>query len=406
MSIRLYYDDPYLTEFRATVVHVATEGGSTRVTLDRTAFYPTSGGQPCDLGSIGGCPVADVFERDGEIVHSVESCDGVDLGERVDCRLDAERRFDYMRQHLGQHILSASFEKDLEANTVGFHLGPESVAIDLDIPSLDESRADRVEDLANMVIQQDRPVSAVWLSKEEASRLPLRKIPQRDGPLRVIIVEGFDYSPCGGTHPRRTGEVGMIKILGWERAHAGIRVTFLCGSRALADYRWKNSTIREIARRFSVGPREAGDAVARQRDRLKVMAKELERLSALALRHEAACLVAEISGGSPAGFPIVVARSFTNRPVAEISGLAAAIASMGNAVALLSSSVDGGLKVVFARSQDVREDMNLLMKSTMALFSGRGGGTAWSAQGGIEKCPPDTADRLLSFAQGSISPRP
>ncbi|MGE5542301.1 MAG: alanyl-tRNA editing protein, partial [Bacillota bacterium] len=296
MSIRLYYDDPYLLEFRATVVSV-TRGASCAVVLDRTAFYPTSGGQPCDLGWIGGCEVSDVSERDGEVVHTLRSCEGIEPGREVDCRVEPVRRRDHMQQHLGQHILSSAFEKILDASTVGFHLGPESVTIDLDIPSLDESRANRAEDLANKVVMQDRAANAVWLSRDEALRLPLRKAPEREGPLRIVIVEDFDCSPCGGTHPRRTGEVGVVKIVGWERAHAGVRVTFLSGDRALRDYRWKNATIADIARRFSVAPREVGEAVARQYDRAQALAKRVECLSAEVLDYEAASLIAESAGG-------------------------------------------------------------------------------------------------------------
>src|SRR5207248_1258434 len=205
MTDRLYYTDPYLREFDATVQRVETRGGRALVTLDRTAFYPTSGGQPFDTGTLGDLPIVDVVddEHDGSVKHVVENAADVRVGQTVHGVIDWPRRFDHMQQHSGQHVLSAAFDKLFGVRTVSFHLGAAVSTIDL-AREMTAAEIAAAETGANRVVWEDRPVSIRFADAEEAARLPLRKEPARGGVLRLIEVEGFDLSACGGTHVART----------------------------------------------------------------------------------------------------------------------------------------------------------------------------------------------------------
>jgi alanyl-tRNA synthetase len=220
---RLYYLDPYLQEFDATVVEIATVDGRRAARLDRTAFYPTSGGQPFDTGTLGSARIVDVVDDHGETVLHVfegELCEGPAHG----C-IDWNRRFEHMQQHTGQHILSAAFDRECGARTLSFHLGSLSATIDLarDVSAVEIARA---EDTANRVVWEDRPVSIRFADAADAASLPLRKESARTGTLRLIDVEGFDLSACGGTHVARTGAVGIIAVGGAEKLRGGTRVEF------------------------------------------------------------------------------------------------------------------------------------------------------------------------------------
>ena len=226
---RLYYDDSYLREFEAQVIDVRPQAAHFRVHLDRTAFYPESGGQPMDRGTLGGLLVVQVTEEEEAVVHLVER----ELPrEKVKGVIDWPRRFDHMQQHTGQHVLSAAFQKVAEARTVGFHLGTEISTIDLDSDRLGYRQMEEAEELANQVVFEDRPVHIIYCAAAEANQMELRKPTQRAGEVRVVEVEGFDRSACGGTHVRRTGGVGLILLRKIERRKELTRVEFVCGGRS------------------------------------------------------------------------------------------------------------------------------------------------------------------------------
>lgn len=270
MTERLYYTDAYLRTFTSCVVAFAlngTWGGRPGVTLDRTAFYPTSGGQPHDTGTLGGAAVVDVVEVNGSIVHIVGGLDGVPpassalaVGAEVEGTVDWERRFDHMQQHTGQHVLSAVFARELGAETVSVHLDGSST-LDLAISSLEPEAARRVEDAANRIVFENRPVTVRFVSEAEAAQLGLRRPPQRSGTIRVVEVLDCDRSACGGTHVRSTGEIGPIVLRRWERTKGQIRVEFLAGRRAIDDYRWKHALITEWSGRLTVGERDLHGAL-------------------------------------------------------------------------------------------------------------------------------------------------
>src|SRR5258706_4845635 len=233
MTDRLYYHDPYLREFEATVLETTIHEGKTEVVLDRAAFYPTSGGQPFDVGTLSGARVLDVVDTDdGRILHIVDCAPD---GASVKGAIDWPRRFDHMQQHTGQHVLSAAFDRLLKARTESFHLGADCSTIDL-ARELSAAEIVRGEDEANRVVWEDRPLAIRFAGPDEIAKLPLRKESKREGTLRLIDVQDFDLSACRGTHVSRTGAIGMIAVAATERFRGGSRVTFLCGGRPPARH--------------------------------------------------------------------------------------------------------------------------------------------------------------------------
>lgn len=393
MTERIYYIEPYRTEFDALVIDLERLEGRSVAVLDRTAFYPTSGGQPFDTGALGDARVVEVVEReDGTIGHLVEGT--LAPGQTVRGRIDWARRFDHMQQHTGQHLLSAAFDRLQGVRTVSFHLGSAASTIDLERDVPPEAIAS-AEAEANRIVWEDRPVAIRFASEEEAARLPLRKEPGRRGRLRLIEVEGFDLSACGGTHVARTGAVGIVVVTTSERVRGGTRVEFLCGGRALAAFRAQRDVIAAAARRLSVLPAELPDVI----DRLQAEARELkhglraaeERLS----EHKAAALAAR---ATRAGAASVVVDAVECADAAALKSLALALAARpGFAVALCSALAPA--LVVVARSRDVAVDASAVVRAVTQRFGGRGGGKPDLAQaGGLA----GTSSEILDFARDQI----
>jgi alanyl-tRNA synthetase len=376
LSQRLYYDDPFQTEFAAQVVERLTVGQRPAVVLDQTCFYPESGGQPGDRGNLNGVAVLDTQEReqDGAVVHVLA---GPLEAETVRGRVDWSRRLDHMQQHTGQHILSQAFQSLLGAETVGFHLGADMVTIDLDLHRLSAEQATQVEDAANQIIYQDLPVVCRFVAAQELTSLPLRKPPKVVGEVRIVEVQSFDWSPCGGTHVKAAGQVGIIGLRKWERRGATIRVDFLCGARALADYRWKNATVNRLAAGLSTKDRDLAEIV----ERLAAEATEDRRQLSLARDKLLDFEAAELASGT-SGSPGVVVHVWSDRSVEEVRRLAQHIVQRPGLVALLGAVAGNKAHLIFARSADQSADMNALLKAVSPLVGGRGGGTPSLAQGG------------------------
>lgn len=395
MTLRLYYEDAYRTEFDAQIVRlIPGKKGTSGIILNQTCFYPTSGGQPCDHGVLDSQPVFDVVEEDGEIVHWIV---GKLESPSVHGRIIWPRRFDHMQQHTGQHILSQAFLKLLGAQTVSFHLGEETSTIDLDRATLETDEAEKVEDLANEIVFANRPVRTYFVSPEEVGALGLRKMPKVETNIRIVEVEGFDRSPCGGTHCSRTGEVGPIAIRKWERRGQETRVEFVCGWRALRDYRWKTATVNELALAFSVKDRELAAAVLRLIQEASDNRRELHRLQEELLATEATKLLAEAVTWQDM---VIVVRSFHEREPQEIRKLASLLTTRQKTIALLGTS-GRQARLVFARSQDLPIDMATLLQKTCATFGGSGGGQAHIAQGG--GLPGERVNEALEWAYHSLT---
>jgi alanyl-tRNA synthetase len=376
MTERLYYLDPYRLEFEARVVERIDVGAKPGLVLKSTCFYPTSGGQPHDEGHLNGVPVINVFEREDKAIVHVLAAELRD--DTVHGAIDWERRFDHMQQHTGQHILSQAFLEMLRAETVGFHLGQVACTIDVDKAPLAVSQLDRVEDLANEIVFADRPVKTHLVAEMELASLPLRKLPTVETPIRIVEVEGFDYSPCGGTHCRRTGEVGLIKITRVERRGQDTRVEFLCGDRALADYRGKNRTVNELTNRFSVGAWELAEAVGRLAEEAKSNKRELNAAKNHLLDYEAAELLAE---AEQRGGVRVVRKVFTDHEGEQVRRLALRLMESEGLVALLGLAGKKA-QLFFACSADLPYDMSDFLKRACQVVGGGGGGRRRFAQGG------------------------
>lgn len=397
---RLYFADSALLEFTATVLETERGGDVHKVILDRTAFYPTGGGQPNDTGRMGDADVIDVNEDEsGRIIHTLKGGDSVIPGRELLCTVDAARRLDHLQQHSGQHILSQAFIQACGAETRSFHLGAVTSTIDIDLHSPLDEHMRSAEEIANQIIFEDRPMRVHFMTEEQAGELPLRKESAIRGTMRVIEVEGFDWSPCGGTHAARTGQIGLIAVKSFERAKKMTRVEFVCGRRALVEYRSANSTATRIARLFSADRESAVQSVERTLQENKSLQRRVRELLQIALVGEAAELLArsemKASSDSSPAFR-VVHEIFEGRDVEELRLLAWKIVEREPAVALLGTRDKSNARLVFARSPGLSQNMGALLAEACQILGGRGGGKPDMAQGGGPSV--DKLEEALRFA--------
>jgi alanyl-tRNA synthetase len=381
---RLYYDDSFEKEFTARVMHCEVlppdlskgiTGTVWGLILDRTAFYPTSGGQPNDLGKIEDANVLDVRDEGDEILHLV---DRRPASPEVNGCINWPRRFDHMQQHTGQHLLSAMFQERFGLPTVSFHLGAEICTIDLRGIEPSDALLEGAERAANQLIFDDRPVNVRYGTADQLSRLGVRKEVEREGILRAIEIESADLQPCGGTHVKRTGQIGLILVRRCAKVRQDWRVEFVCGGRAervaRRDFHW----LRQAAEKLSCAPEEVVPAATRalaERDtNFKNYRAVLERL---AKAEAALALVAQAAPG-PDGLR-VVSRIFENVPADYLGFFATEVAKAEKTIALLATSEEGQL--LFAQHPSADKDVNALLKRVLEQVGGKGGGTRDFARG-------------------------
>lgn len=387
MTEKLYWRQPHTARFTARVEASRLENGQRILTLDQTAFYPTGGGQPCDLGRIETINVVNVeITDDGRIHHKLATDADFAIGAEIAGEIDWPRRLEMLQQHTGQHILSQAFFQLFGAETRGFRiterLNDRVTEIDLTLemhPDELRQAIQRAEDLANSIVFDNREIRIHEVTPDEAARLPLRKESFITDCIRVVEIADYDWSPCGGTHAGRTGEVGLIAVRAWERAKKMTRVHFVCGIRALRDYRLANQVSDAIAQKFSGSREDAESSVDRLIEENKRLARRVRELTELAAKAEAAELLAatETTNGLR-----IVARVFTDRDFEEAKLLAHRLTDGENAVALLGLREKEMARIVFARSANVSADMNALIKTACERLGGRGGGKPDFAQGG------------------------
>jgi alanyl-tRNA synthetase len=397
---RLYYTDSYMTVFEANLIDTTTHNDLPAVILDRSYFYPTSGGQPHDTGLLNGARVVEVAlrEPDGEVLHVLENthAPGNSL---VSAQIDWGRRFDHMQHHTGQHILSAAFEKLANADTVGFHLSADSVTIDLNNPDLSPALLDAVEDLSNQIVAEDRPVRAYFPSDEELGKLELRKVPDVEGKFRVVDIAGFDVNACGGTHVARTGEIALIKILRASRQGDATRIEFRCGGRALLDYRQKHALLGQLSAELTTGYDQIPAALAKLRDENKALRKDVHALQTVVLENEAE-LLWQAADRSP-GYALIV-RAFENRDVAEIRQLIQHLIAHPATVVLCGVAGEKA-QLIAARSDDLTPDMVAVLKRGLSVWGvERGGGRPNFAQGGGAAATVDQVEVALAAAAEAV----
>jgi alanyl-tRNA synthetase len=380
---RLYYHDSFLYEFDARVVESLEIDGRPAVVLDRTAFYPTSGGQVHDTGFLvvengNGVQVVEVGDGEhGRVIHYTS--EPIRVGAGVRGNVGPERRFDHVQQHTGQHVLSAAFIELFNMPTVSFHMGAETCTIDLETASLTSAQAQKAERLANEIIAQDRPVTIRFVPLEEARELGLRKLPAKQtGNLRLIDIQKFDLCACGGTHVRSTGQIGSILLRKTEKVKQGVRVEFVCGLRAVALARKDYNTLSEAAGLFSAHIHELPQQVRKTLDEARASAKARHKLL-----EEIAELQAERMLAGASGIPRTITAVFPDREAAFIKLLAQKLtAGQSDVIALLASLADQPT-LVFAQSPGQKSNMGQLLKEALAQLGGRGGGSREMAQGGV-----------------------
>ncbi len=374
---KLYYENVYKKEFTANIIEVKENDGKFHIVMDQTAFYPEGGGQPSDLGKIDDLIIEYVYEEN-QIIYHVAGQAPANF-HNVNCHIDWDRRFDHMQQHLGQHILSACFEKLFDGETVGFHLGTDIVTVDITMESMLPTQAEKVEYLANQIIFNNLHVHPRHPDPDELKKMPLRKPPKVSENIRVIEVDQFDYSPCGGTHPNYTGEVGIIKIRKWEKAKGGIRVEFLCGNRALKDYHWKNNSINKTSALLSIKDVDTYEGVERLYNEYNQMKKEMRHLKNQLTDYEADFLYQKSDVYKKTK---ILVKVFEDRDVNALRVLAARIVSQPNIVILFGTKQDLKAQMLFSRSEEIDINMNQLFKEVAPMINGNGGGNPQTAQGG------------------------
>ncbi len=379
---RLYYTDPYLREFDATLIDTVSHDGKTALVLDRTAFYPTSGGQPYDVGCFRDVRVLDVIDaEDGRVLHIVDRAPSATA---LHGAIDWTRRFDHMQQHTGQHVLSAAFDRVLGARTESFHLGMEWSTIDLN-RELTPKEIARAEDEANKIVWEDRDVRIRFVEAAEATSLGLRKESKREGTLRLIEVDDFDRSACGGTHVSRTGAIGVIVVAATERFRGGSRVTFLCGGRALAGYRALRDVVDQGGRILSVGAAELPAAVERLQTEGKDLRKQLKDFQTKLAAHEGDALA---DASTAVGTVRLALAALPGWDAAGLKTIASRIIERPGHAAVLVGGPSPA-PIVVARAADVPLDSGAVLRTLVERHGGKGGGRPEFAQGGGVTAAPE-----------------
>ncbi|HEX6809348.1 MAG TPA: DHHA1 domain-containing protein [Gemmatimonadaceae bacterium] len=387
MTTRLYYSDSYLTEFDARVVERAEDGR--RVYLERTAFYPTSGGQPHDMGTLGGAAVHDVIDEGERIAHVL---DAPITNDTVTGRIDWPRRFDHMQQHTGQHLLSAVVADLFGWATVSVHFGADESTLDVDVPTVSPDQVARAEGRANEIVFENRPVTVSYEDAAQASGL--RKQSAREGTLRIVSIADLDRSACGGTHVRATGEIGPILIGKVDKVRQSARLEFVCGMRSVGRARADHDALARLAQSLSAAPNEVADLVARQSTRLKDAESRLR-----ALETELAARIARERYDTVQADDAGVRRVVERRAAGSLDALrplALATASLPRAVFV--GAVDSPAALLVAASDDSGFDAGRAIKAALADAGGRGGGSPRLAQGTLPS--REALDRALASIGG------
>jgi alanyl-tRNA synthetase len=386
MTERLYYHDSFLYDFEAQVREMQ-DHPKPAIFLDRTAFYPTSGGQIFDTGVISTdeeklrvTEVADA--EDGRVIHYLEAPGkALQPGTKIHGQVDRSRRRDHMQQHTGQHVLSAAFVKLFDLHTVSFHMGDDYSSIDLDAMALTKEQIEEAERLANEIILENRPVEIRFVARGEAANLGLRKVPVADrDELRIIDIRDFDLSACGGTHVKQTGQIGCILLRKVEKVRQGWRVEFVAGQRAVVTARRDYTSLTETAALFSAHIYDVPVQARKSLDEIRSLRKQREQSLEELAEAQAAAIFA---GTSEENGRKLVVRTFADRDMNFLKLLAQKLTRIVPNVIALLGATSPQPSLVFAQSVGQPADMGKLMKETLAKVGGRGGGSKDMAQGGV-----------------------
>ncbi len=379
MTKKLYYQDPYLTKFQAKILNARERDNFFHLLLDQTAFYPGGGGQPADKGTINDIEVKKIYTEEDKIFHVVTKMPNTDLIKGV---IDKKFRLEMMQQHLGQHILSAVLYKNFSAKTVGFHLSENNLTIDTD-RNLSPAQIEKTEKMANEIIYSNLNVKKIYPGEEELKNMPLRKDPSVSDNIRIIAVDDYDFSPCGGTHPETTAEVGIIKINEFENYKNGLRIHFSCGIRALKNYDKKEKILQKAVEFLSVPEEKIAERVNKLLAENKNLQKEKEFIKNRFLKSVAEKLLSE--GEDYAGIKFI-SRIFTDQEIStqnELSYLASELTKNKDVVFISSLNINGMCRFIFSRSKNLDSlNMQQILNQALEITGGGGGGSSLTAQGG------------------------
>ncbi|MBK5240958.1 DHHA1 domain-containing protein [Clostridium sp.] len=393
---KLCYENPYQKEFTAEVINVIQKEKEYHVELDKTYFYPEGGGQPSDTGYINGIAVTYVYEKNEKIYHVV----GVNPLKihKVKCSIDFEKRYDYMKQHLGQHILSACISNLFNAVTIGFHLGKDSATIDID-KTIGSSQLKECEEMANKIILENINIEVLYPTSSELKKLSLKKIPVKAfEKIRIVKISDIDVNPCCGLHPSSTIEVQLIKVTKFEKYKNGLRIEFMCGGRAISDYASKHEAIEKMSKLLSCNNATVLSEVQRLSGELNKALTEKRALKAEVAEYE----VQNMLASAPKIGDIKVLKGiYDNVDLKYTNMLATKLVTTPNVIALFGVKSADKANILFMCSKDLNIiSMNDLLKDAITLIDGKGGGSAFSAQGGGKN--NNNLDSALDYAHNKI----
>ena len=393
MTTRLYYDDSYCTTFDATVTAIGEVGGRPAVQLDRTFFYPTSGGQPHDTGTLAGADVIDVLVQDDILWHVLAASAALKPGQIVSGSIDWQRRYDHMQQHSGQHLLSQVSYRLFGYETVSVHFGTDESTLDLDAAMVEPEHLAAAEQEANRLAYAALAITAYGVEQDALAAVPLRRPPKVTGTVRIVEIAEFDYSACGGTHVHTTAEIAPVKIVRQERRRGQTRITFLCGLRAVRDYAEKHRLLVEAANVFSTDITAVPALVQRLLDQGRELQRQVDTLTEQLVNYE----IRELLAGAPSDGELrVIQKVYVDRSADALKQAASILRREPRTLALLGTQSGGKLTLLFGRSDDVTLHAGNLLRDTLKAFGGNGGGRPELAQGG--GVDPAQATAMLDYA--------
>lgn len=379
MTRKIYWDNPYLHELKAKIIDKRIKDNKWHIKLDKTIFYPdNSGGQLGDFGTINGNQVINTYEDHNDIVHVIEKSI---TDPTVELKIDYNRRFDLMQQHTGQHLLSGVFYNLLEAETVGFHLGEEIVTIDITIPELSKQEVERIELLCNKLIQSNFKVKSYIVEKDKVGLLPVRKTPTIEENIRIVEIEGYDYSPCGGTHLNNLGELGVMKINKWEKYKGNTRIEFICGMRAVNDYSIKSDIVKKTSLLLSSKETQLFDRVSKiNEDKLKLEKDYRD------IKEKLYVLYSDILYRNSINTPYgkLLSEIFEDLDFKEVSKMSNIISNdYEDIIQLYGIKDNNNAQFILNKSKNVRLDLQELYNNASSVFKIKGGGNTNTVQGSL-----------------------
>lgn len=385
MTDKIYLQNPYLREISARIVAKKYIDNKFYIKLNRTIFYPNmSGGQPMDKGTINGIEVLDTYEEGEDIIHVVKE----NIQDKnVQLNIDWDTRFDHMQQHTGQHLLSSVFYNLYNAETVGFHLGREYVYIDITLPELTDEDIKRVEKFSNKIIFSNFNIKTYYIDKNNISKIPLRKQPSVTTNIRIVEIDGMDYSPCCGTHHRSTGEIGLIKIRKWEKYKGNARVEFVCGNRALQDYSWKNTCINNISALLSSKDTDTYDKVKIVFEHTEELEKENRNLQEELSKYKAKEL---LNDSMTLNNIQIIKKKFQNTNIKEVSFMSSyLINNIDDLILILGVENAEKSQFILSRSNNLKINISNIFKEISKKLGVKGGGSIQTVQGGCSNTDLD-----------------